>query len=185
MSRATRLANHIERTVTGPMWHGPALIEVLDGVSRDQALARPLVGAHTIWELVLHITAWCDIARQRLKGQATGDPTPEQDWPPVPAALPNGRDASGIDPASEWRRAVERLAQSHRDLAEDTKLLADEQLTALVAGLDYTVSVLLRGIVEHGTYHSGQIALLRKAVAGVEVELGRSAGGASSGPTTT
>jgi hypothetical protein len=170
MSRATRLADHIERTLTGPMWHGPALLELLKGVACDQALARPLPDAHTIWEIVLHVTAWCDIARQRLKGQATGDPAPEQDWPAVPVS---GSDvqfrsdpafaASRIDPALEWRRAVERLAESHRALAADTRLLEDERLAALVPGLEYTVSVLLRGSVEHGTYHGGQIALLRKA----------------------
>ena len=88
MSRAKRLANDIERTMTGPMWHGPALSEVLTGVSRDRALARPMPNAHTIWELVLHITAWCDIARQRIRGQATGDPPPEQDWPSVPVSVP-------------------------------------------------------------------------------------------------
>jgi uncharacterized damage-inducible protein DinB len=163
MSRATRLADHIERTVTGPMWHGPALLELLKGVACDQALARPLPDGHTIWEIVLHVTAWCDIARQRLEGQATGDPTPQQDWPAVPGALPGAGAASSIDPASEWRRAVERLAESHRGLAADTRLLEDERLAALVPGLEYTVSVLLRGIVEHGTYHGGQIALLKKA----------------------
>jgi len=33
-----------------------------------------------------------------------------------------------------------------------------------VKGLDYPVGILLDGVVEHGTYHGGQIALLRKAV---------------------
>jgi uncharacterized damage-inducible protein DinB len=185
MSRATQLANHIERTVTGPMWHGPALLEVLKGVACDQALARPLPDAHSIWELVLHVTAWCDIARQRLRGEATGDPTPEQDWPPVPDTLPKRGEVSGVDPAAEWRRAVERLAESHRELAADTRLLDDDRLGAPVPGLDYRVSVLLRGIVEHGTYHGGQIALLRKAVDGQGGGPGRPVGGASSAPTTT
>ena len=35
MSHATRLASHIERTITGPMWHGPALNDVLDSVEID------------------------------------------------------------------------------------------------------------------------------------------------------
>jgi uncharacterized damage-inducible protein DinB len=155
MGRATRVASHIEATITGPMWHGPALIEVLDGVSGRQALARPLADAHTIWEIVLHVTAWCEIARLRLDGQATGDPAADQDWPPVTA--------SPADPDAEWRGAVERLAASHRDLAAATRRLEDGALDGLVPGLDYTISVLLRGIVEHGTYHGGQIALLKRA----------------------
>jgi uncharacterized damage-inducible protein DinB len=48
-------------------------------------------------------------------------------------------------------------------LAADTRLLSDEQLASRVPGLNYSVSALLRGIVEHGTYHGGQIALLKKA----------------------
>jgi uncharacterized damage-inducible protein DinB len=151
MSRAKRLANHIERTVTGPMWHGPALLEVLGGIDAKRARTRPAGGAHCIWELVLHVTAWSDIGRQRIKGEATGDPTPDQDWPPK------------SDADADWPRAVERLVDSHRQLAADTRLLEDETLDTLVPGLDYTVSVLLHGIVEHGTYHGGQIALLKKA----------------------
>ena len=165
MSRATRLAKHIERTATGPMWHGPALAEVLEGVDAAGARARPIDSAHSIWEIVLHITAWADIARQRIHGEATGDPTPEQDWPPVPASLPaSGDPASGISPAAEWRLAIEQLVDSHRRLAGDIRQLDDAALDARVKGLDYPVGILLDGVVEHGTYHGGQIALLRKAV---------------------
>jgi uncharacterized damage-inducible protein DinB len=163
MSRAKRLAKHIERTVTGPMWHGPALVDVLDGVTAERARKRPVVGAHSIWELVLHITAWSDIARQRIEGKATGDPTPEQDWPPVPDSVPGTGVRPESDPASDWRLAIERLGESHHQLAADTRQLDDERLDALVPGLNYTVSVLLQGVVEHGTYHGGQIALLKKA----------------------
>ena len=164
MSRAKRLSKHIERTVTGPMWHGPALLELLEGVTSARALARPTPAAHTIWELVLHITAWCDIATQRIKGQATGDPAPEQDWPAV-SGTPGSDPKSGPGPAPDpaWQLAVERLADCHRRLAADARVMDDEQLDALVPGLDYTVSVLLHGIIEHGTYHGGQIALLKKA----------------------
>jgi uncharacterized damage-inducible protein DinB len=151
MSRARHLGSSLERTMTGPMWHGPALAEVLNGVSADRAAARPIAGAHSIWELVLHVTAWVEIARARLKGESTGDPTPEQDWPPVTAT-----------DAAAWARALERLAACHREIAADARALDDARLDAKVANLDYSVAVLLHGIVEHGTYHGGQIALLKK-----------------------
>ena len=170
MSRAKRLARQIERTMTGPMWHGPALVEVLDGVTADAARTTAVAGVHSIWQIVLHVTAWAEIARHRVHGGSTGDPTPEQDWPPVPG--PDGQFASDPvpqlgsgDAQREWPLAVERLSESHRQLAADARRLADEQLDALVPGLEYTVSVLLHGIVEHGTYHGGQIALLKKASA--------------------
>ena len=148
MSRATRLGNHIERTVTGPMWHGPALLEVLDGVDAARARARPIAGAHSIWEIVRHVTAWADISRQRIHGEALGDPTPEQDWPPI---------------GDDWAQDLERLKESHRLLAADVRQLDDAALDARVKTLEYPVGILLDGVVEHGTYHGGQIALLKKA----------------------
>src|SRR5204863_6666083 len=66
MSESFALAERITRTVTGPMWHGPALSEVLQGVTYDQATQRPIPHAHTIWELVLHITMWVDVPHDRL-----------------------------------------------------------------------------------------------------------------------
>jgi uncharacterized damage-inducible protein DinB len=148
MSRATRLGNHIERTVTGPMWHGPALLEVLDGVDAARARARPIAGAHSIWEIVRHVTAWADIARQRIHGEALGDPTAEQDWPPI---------------GDDWAQDLERLKDSHRRLAADVRQLDDAALEARVKTLEYPVGILLDGVVEHGTYHGGQIGLLKKA----------------------
>ena len=151
MSRARHLGSSLERTVTGPMWHGSALAEVLEGVTAERAAARPIPGAHTIWELVLHIIAWAEIARARLRGESTGDPTPEQDWPPVTAT-----------DAAAWQRTLERLGACHRELAADVRGLDEARLDQKVANLDYSADILLRGIVEHGTYHGGQIALLKK-----------------------
>ena len=148
MSRASRLANHIERTVAGPMWHGPSLAEVLDGVDAARAQAHPIAGGHSIWEIVLHVTAWADIARQRIHGEFLGDPAPEQDWP---------------SPGGDWPAALEQLHESHRRLAADVRGLDDAALDAKVKTLTYPVGILLDGVVEHGTYHGGQIALLKKA----------------------
>ena len=118
------------------MWHGPALAEVLNGVTATEASARPIASAHSIWELVAHITTWADVPRARLAGQPRLDVRPDEDWPPVP---------SSNDGA--WRAALD-------DVALDSK----------VPGHDYTVRAMLHGVIEHGTYHGGQIALLRKAL---------------------
>jgi uncharacterized damage-inducible protein DinB len=152
---AALLANHIKRTVTGPMWHGSALAEVLAGVTHAEAAARPLANTHTIWELVAHVTAWAEIAHARLKGERIADPTAAEDWPPVPPA----------DEAA-WQAAIERLQTSHRELARAVRHLDPATIESKVPGLDYTVSNLLHGVIEHGTYHGGQMALLKKALAG-------------------
>ena len=163
-STAAQLSNHIKRTVAGPMWHGPALDELLASVSSDQAAARPITGAHSIWEIVLHVTAWAEIALARLHGQRTGDPAPDEDWPPVP----------GSDAAANWQAALERLRESYRALATDTRRLEPSAFDEKVAGADYLVSNLLHGVIEHGTYHGGQIALLKRALEGKQAAEKRS-----------
>jgi uncharacterized damage-inducible protein DinB len=153
MSRGQRVSEAIERSVSGPMWHGPALTDLLEGVNAEQAAARPIAGAHSIWELVLHITAWTEIVRERLAGSAKGDPTPEEDWPPVLDTSPDA-----------WRAVVERLKEAHRELAAITAQMDDSMLIGRVPGKDHSVLVMMHGIIEHDAYHGGQIAVLKKAL---------------------
>jgi uncharacterized damage-inducible protein DinB len=152
MDNPEDLAAQIERTVTGPMWHGPSLNDVLQGVTPERAAAHPIAGAHSIWEIVRHVIVWAEIARARLKGDRPGDPAPEEDWPPVAATG-----------AADWTRTLDRLHGSHRELAADVRRLDAARLRVTLSGLDYSASVLLHGIVEHGAYHGGQIALLKRA----------------------
>jgi uncharacterized damage-inducible protein DinB len=143
----------IERSVSGPMWHGPSLTDLVGDVTAEQAAAHPVAGGHSIWELVLHMTSWTEIARERLVGSAKGDPTAEEDWPPVSDESPEA-----------WRAAVERLKDAHRELAVDIAALDDSCLIGRVPGKDHSVLTMAHGIVEHDAYHGGQIAILKRAL---------------------
>lgn len=155
MDAVTRLADHIERTVTGLMWHGPSLRELLRDVTPETAAARPIAGAHTIWELVLHMTVWATIARKRLIGDALGSLTPEEDWPPV----------TSTEPAA-WIEAMNLLETSYQTLARVVARLPETALVEPVPteGSADNALALLHGVIEHGTYHGGQIALLKHAI---------------------
>ena len=154
MERAPALlANHIKRTVAGPMWHGAALAELLENLTAEQAAAHPIPGAHSIWEIVAHVTSWAEIARARVHGERIGDPGPQEDWPPVDASA-----------EAEWAILLRRLSESHRLLAHEVRHLDDAAIEATVPGLEYKMYDLLHGVIEHGTYHGGQIALLKKAL---------------------
>lgn len=54
-----RLDEQLRRAFEGDAWHGPSVLEALDGVSASQAAARPLDSVHSIWELVLHLRGIC------------------------------------------------------------------------------------------------------------------------------
>jgi uncharacterized damage-inducible protein DinB len=154
VSQTRLLANRIVRTFTGPMWHGPALSEVLRGVTHEQAARRPEASAHTIWELVLHVITWVEVPHQRLGGTPRKDVGDDEDWPRPPAASDEA-----------WQAIVARLEERHRALATTVKAMSDGQLDEKVVGEEYTIREMLHGVVEHGVYHGGQIALLKKLVA--------------------
>jgi uncharacterized damage-inducible protein DinB len=135
------------------MWHGPALMELLSTITVTQSTARPIPSAHTIAELVLHMTAWAHIARDRLGSSAPAEVTPEQDWP----------SAEGLD-KSGWHDALARLRAAYDALAARVEDLNDTALRAIVPGRDHSVETMLRGVVEHGVYHGGQVALLKRAL---------------------
>ena len=152
MTPAQLAAQSIERSLSGPMWHGPSLIDLIGDVNADQANAKPVAGAHSIWELVLHIITWNDIVRERIGSREPVGVTPERDWPKV------------LDPSPDaWRDTVELLKESKRLLADEVRALPDARLDEQVPGRDYSVAAMLRGVVEHDTYHGGQIAILKKA----------------------
>jgi uncharacterized damage-inducible protein DinB len=156
-SETARILDQLEREHSGDAWHGTPLRQLLADVGFEQAAARPAPGMHTIWEIVLHMTAWKNEVRRRLGGAPSGTPT-EGDWP-VPA--PPG--------ARAWRAAVDALEEAQRALAAVVANIPDTQLhvptndtrdRATGGGVSYYV--LLHGIIQHDVYHSGQIALLKK-----------------------
>lgn len=146
----TQLADEIRHSLTGPMWHGSSVNELLDGVTHEDAIRRPIASAHSIWELVLHMTVWTDVARRRGQGQKVS-PTVAEDWP-----QPGDVSARG------WKEDRERLAQAHDALARFAEGLSPKDLESTVPGHDYTLRTMLHGVIEHDCYHGGQIALLRK-----------------------
>ena len=83
----------------------------------------------------------------------------EGDWPEPPAPT-----------AATWRRAVEELSASLEELCETVRGLSEKDLERRVGTLDrplgtgVTIHEMLIGILQHDTYHSGQIALLKKSL---------------------
>jgi uncharacterized damage-inducible protein DinB len=154
MTEVERIAGQLRRAHAGEAWHGPALEEILAGVAAEQAAARPIPAAHTIWEIVLHIGVWENVIRRRLSGEVVVDLPPRQDWPPVP------------EPSeANWKKTLEDLRRGHEALEETISRLDDRRLAEPVPGMNYNVYVMLHGAVQHALYHAGQIALLKRALA--------------------
>jgi len=152
MSEIERIADQLKRAYEGKAWHGPAVREVLAGVTAEQAARRPLANAHSIWELVVHIGVWEAFVRRRLEGELITDVPPEQDWPPM-------TDIS----ETAWKKTLAQLEEGHAQLGKVIAALPDARLAETVQGMGYSVYYMLHGVVQHDLYHAGQIMLLKKA----------------------
>jgi uncharacterized damage-inducible protein DinB len=152
MNEIERINDQLRRASDGNAWHGPALREILAGITAKQAAAKPLSAAHSIWELVQHIAVWEDVVRRRLEGEVIVEVPTEQDWPAV---------SESDEPA--WRETVARLERGQQALSETIARFDARRLDETVPGTNYSFYVMLHGVVQHDLYHAGQIAILKKA----------------------
>jgi uncharacterized damage-inducible protein DinB len=153
MSEIEQIVDELKCAFDGEAWHGPALMEILDGVDAKTAAARPVAEAHNIWELVLHLTGWEGVIIRRIRGSE--------------ATLTDNENFGNVAETTEvaWRRAVENLRQTHGELIQVVSSIADEKLRARVPGKSYDIVFMLHGAAQHAAYHGGQIALLKRAQA--------------------
>jgi uncharacterized damage-inducible protein DinB len=158
MREIERISDELQRACAGDPWHGPSVAAVLEGVDVTMAAAHPINGAHSICELVLHLTAWTREVTRRLRLGMAQDPE-DGDWSSrVPAN------------AAEWSAMVAAFHAANAELEaalaaiDDTKLderIGDVRDPGLGSGVSRYVT--LHGLAQHHAYHAGQITLLKNA----------------------
>jgi uncharacterized damage-inducible protein DinB len=151
MRETERIIDQLKRAFEGQAWHGPSVLEILTDVRAGQAAARPIAGAHSIWEIVLHIAVWEGVCRRRLTGDRA-EPSDEEDWPPV-------NDTS----EAAWQATKADLVEGHQKLRQAIARLDESQLDEPILPGKSSVYVTVQGTVQHDLYHAGQIAILKKA----------------------
>jgi|SRR5215813_13702731 len=154
MSELAAIVEELKDIHSENAWHGPSLHDALEGVTAEQAARKPIGNAHSIWEIVLHITGWENVFRRRLEGDGKAKEPEAGDFPPVKE--PHER---------AWRDTLAGLETEHQQLLKVITGLSEDQLGANIAHKDYSVRYLLHGIIRHHVYHAGQISLLKKATA--------------------
>jgi uncharacterized damage-inducible protein DinB len=150
MRSIERLLEQLNAAYGGPAWHGPALRELLDGVTEEDARAHPVKGAHSILELVAHATVWMDAVARLLRGDGRR-PTAEEDW----------ADLSKTSLAA----VMEELEAAEGRLCDAVARLREEDLDHQPPGTRFTIYGFVNAAIDHNLYHAGQIALLKRALA--------------------
>jgi len=151
--KADKLAMELEQILTGEPWYGTAVMKVIEKADPEKTHSKTS-GPHSAADILLHMIAWTEETTERLKGKSASDPV-RGDWP----------DSS----AYTWIALVTSF-KSANELLKSVVVIMDEDLFSREVNDDRyrdaaekgSYEELIRGIIQHHIYHSGQIALLNK-----------------------
>jgi uncharacterized damage-inducible protein DinB len=142
------IASTLKRTFEKNAWHGPAVKEVLETITNEQALSR-VGNSHTVVELIAHMTAWRIFVVKKLEGDQDYKVTDEMNFPVT----------------TDLQKAISDLEESQSKLLATLDRFPENKLHDIVPhnSYHYTYYTLLHGIIHHDLYHLGQIVLIKKA----------------------
>lgn len=146
MRRVERMLLELNASYNGSPWHGESLIKILSGVNEGTALSSGRNGKRSIAEIAAHILAWMDIVQRRLTGEEF-EVTPSMDSPAM----------EGLT----WEALLARLPESQTRLIDSVARMKDSDFDLRPAGKDYSMEFMLNGLLQHNSYHAGQIAILK------------------------
>ena len=109
---------------------------------------------HCVWELALHIAYWEYAVRRMLEnGPKGGFPRTPSNWPAIPE-----------NPSEDAWKADRKLVKQERGalIAVVTCFDVGQLNEQASRNSQYSYSQILIGIAQHSTYHTGQIALLKR-----------------------
>jgi len=151
----------------------PALIELLHGKGAHadpvacvedlsaELAARQVAGfPHSIGQLVFHMNYWMEYELRRIRGERPE--YPEHSVESFPAAPPAD--------AAEWDRLRGRFAgllDEYTALAKSSRRELDRAIETVHEGdtkVAGTLEAVLWQMVAHNSYHTGQIAIIRRAL---------------------
>ena len=149
-----RLQSILDALQTSGLWFGgPSPAGSLRGVGAEQAARKPDGASHCIWELALHIAYWEYAVRRILEDGPKGEfPRKPANWPRLP------------DDATEsaWKKDRALVRAERERLISAAGAFDPARLDDRAGSSKHTYVDLLYGAVQHSTYHTGQIALLKR-----------------------
>ena len=156
MSAIERIVEQMRAAFEGEAWHGPALMEVLKDVDAFKASYQPYDTTHSIFALVLHISATQAILLRRINGEDAG--LNESEFWEVPPKATEENWANALYVLASQEAALRRAVAQFPEFKLDLPLMPSGTSTA------YTN---FHGHIQHTLYHAGQIALLGKPSCGI------------------
>ncbi len=161
MTLSEQLKLDLEKVLYGDPWYGSPVYDIIDQVSFESAFEKPGGSVHNIAGIVLHMISWTEEVIDRMNGQAAQLPS-SGDWPDP-----------GTPDEQKWQNYVNDLKLVNVNLLdiiqhfpeEDwNQPFLDDRNRELGTGVSF--EELVKGLIQHHIYHSGQVALLNRIVSG-------------------
>ncbi|MDQ6597897.1 DinB family protein [Bacillus salipaludis] len=135
----------------------PPLEKVLEDITFEQAIWKPVVGAHSIWELVCHLLFYEKrfLLRFLLRflDETTNEPQAENNESTF--QLPT-------ETLENWKETKQEYFYVHRELGKILAKSEHEDLYRQIPGEDNSLVLELKSLALHDAYHIGQIVFLSK-----------------------
>ncbi|MFZ1527729.1 MAG: DinB family protein [Ferruginibacter sp.] len=152
MKESLRLRSLFEKLYDGDPWIDISLLAVLNNISAKQAAARPLPNCNSIWEIVNHLVCWRQNVLQRIGGKAIK--TPAHNY------FERVKDTS----EKAWSAALRKLETTQTEWLAVLGKMKKEDFEKRYAANNMTHYEHINGILQHDSYHLGQIVMLSKLV---------------------
>jgi uncharacterized damage-inducible protein DinB len=157
MEISTQLSNDLTEVLQGNPWYGPSVYEIIEQVSFEAAFEKPPGSVHSIAGILLHMISWTEEVIDRMNGLPSQVPS-SGDWP----------DPSTPD-EQKWQNYVSDLKLVNVNLLGIIQNFPEEQWNDHVTGTvenepGTTFDALVKGLIQHHIYHSGQVSLLLRII---------------------
>ncbi len=157
MNKETQsIIRNLENTLSGQPWFGRAVFEILKEVDESKVNIKPNGTEHSLLELLWHMNTWAEFVLASLENRPAAEmkAIEELDW-------------RTPDPAIHtWKIGIDALQSTHKKITELLSAKDDSLLGEMVPTRKFNYRFMLNGLIHHNIYHLGQVAYVKKLLAG-------------------
>jgi uncharacterized damage-inducible protein DinB len=152
MTELERIISLFEKLYNGEPWIDINIQETLKAISAEQAAHKPFPNTNSIWEITKHLIDWRANVLQRLQGKIMR--TPEHNYfEPI-------KDTSEVS----WAKTLKAYDKIQNEWLTFLKQFDVSLLETIYPPNQMTYYEHIQGVLQHDTYHLGQIVLLYRSV---------------------
>lgn len=150
MQETQRIKSLFAKQYDGDPWLGVNFVNKLSQITPEIAAFKLHPEANSIWEILNHIIGWREVVLQGIPQNGYKSP------------IHNYMNPIENPSALEWEHTLVRLKDSQEDWLEFLESMNETNLEKPFGNKGLNHYELIFGILQHDTYHLGQISFLIK-----------------------